>query len=504
MRTPSAINPRPRTGLWLAGFLLVCFVYFLPRPGDWPGDSRLDLTLSLGNRGAAWIDGYQWNTGIDSAYYHGHYYALKAPGQSLVGVPIYLGYRALLSLSGNGTIANQIGKKRTWNKTYSSYYLLQSVETMYTVAFPAVLVLLLFFWFLGYFSTSVPNRILLTLSLGLATSFFPYAQVLYPHVPSCALTFLAFVLIYVVAHPERARERKAEWFTAHSSAAILLAGLALGTSVLFDHTSVIVGALIVVYALPSLPLRQIPYLALGALPPLACLLAFDAIAYHNPFVTGYSTAGQGVGGSDANGKPGPSGLYGLTLSPYRGLFFVSPFLLLALPGYFWWWRRGDREWLLFALAPGALLLAVASVPYWYGGVAVGPRYLVPVLPFLAVPIIFVLDRATRWQARAVVYAIIALSFATVWLETLGGKGYPAVGVSNPLFSISLPAFARGDLPLSLGTVLVYPFAGMNTKWTLLPLLTILLLWTWLCFRKVISLQSSVFGRTGGWRLTTGD
>jgi hypothetical protein len=46
----------------------------------------------------------------------------------------------------------------------------------------------------------------------------------------------------------------------------------------------------------------------------------------------------------------------------------------------------------------------------------------------------------------------------------------------------LPAFARGDLPVNLGTVLVSPFAGVNSKWTLVPLLAVLMLWTWLCLR----------------------
>src|SRR5437868_485539 len=90
-----------RTGLWLAGLFLFCFIYFLPRPGDWNQNARLDLTLALVNHHRIAIDGYQWNTGQDSIYSHGHWYMNKAPGQSYVGVPVYAALRAALDATGN-------------------------------------------------------------------------------------------------------------------------------------------------------------------------------------------------------------------------------------------------------------------------------------------------------------------------------------------------------------------------------------------------------------------
>ncbi len=73
----------------------------------------------------------------------------------------------------------------------------------------------------------------------------------------------------------------------------------------------------------------------------------------------------------------------MLLSPDRGLFVTSPVLLLTIPGA----RsllagRLKREALLAAGIAGAFVIFVASFSGWHGGSAAGPRYLLPVLPFL--------------------------------------------------------------------------------------------------------------------------
>jgi hypothetical protein len=133
----------------------------------------------------------------------------------------------------------------------------------------------------------------------------------------------------------------------------------------------------------------------------------------------------------------------------------------------------------------AFYVAVSSIPYWWGGYAVGPRYLIPVLPFLTLPIIFVLDRIHTWAPRALIFASISVSVLAVWSETISHNkgGFPPANISNPLFSWSLPGLLRGDIRFSLGTFLVGPFAGTGTLLTLLPLPVFLGLWSWYCARR---------------------
>ena len=73
-----------------------------------------------------------------------------------------------------------------------------------------------------------------------------------------------------------------------------------------------------------------------------------------------------------------------TLFGKRGLFVVSPVLLLAVVGLVLLWRRGLRA---EAATAGAIVVAfvVLAAGYFdpYGGLSPGPRYFAPALLFLA-------------------------------------------------------------------------------------------------------------------------
>jgi hypothetical protein len=78
------------------------------------------------------------------------------------------------------------------------------------------------------------------------------------------------------------------------------------------------------------------------------------------------------------------GLYGLLLSPGKGLFIFSPVLLMPAAFLRALWRRGRAEVLLL-LAISAIYLAVYCRWHaWDGGLCWGPRFLVPLIaPWLA-------------------------------------------------------------------------------------------------------------------------
>lgn len=77
------------------------------------------------------------------------------------------------------------------------------------------------------------------------------------------------------------------------------------------------------------------------------------------------------------------GFFGLTIGPARGFLWYNPVLLLAVPGAFWFWRR-RRRILFIALAIVAIYFVVYARWYmWHGGFSWGPRFLVPVAPFLS-------------------------------------------------------------------------------------------------------------------------
>lgn len=82
----------------------------------------------------------------------------------------------------------------------------------------------------------------------------------------------------------------------------------------------------------------------------------------------------------------PLALYGLTLSPGKGLLVFAPPALAGLAGLCLLFRQRRAEAFLLA-AVSALFLGVYSFnPSWHGGASWGPRYLLPVLPFLVAPV----------------------------------------------------------------------------------------------------------------------
>jgi hypothetical protein len=73
---------------------------------------------------------------------------------------------------------------------------------------------------------------------------------------------------------------------------------------------------------------------------------------------------------------------GLSISPYKGLLWYSPALLLGLIGAVPFLRRRPWEGVAFLMVPAALLLGYSRYNYWSGGVAWGSRYMLPAVPFL--------------------------------------------------------------------------------------------------------------------------
>jgi hypothetical protein len=94
----------------------------------------------------------------------------------------------------------------------------------------------------------------------------------------------------------------------------------------------------------------------------------------------------------------------IAIAPGRSLLIYSPPLLLAL----WAWpalRRSDPATAYFVLALTLTrLLFVACRSDWHGGWAIGPRYLVPTIPFLLVPLAGWL---ARWPSRSVLERSLA-------------------------------------------------------------------------------------------------
>jgi hypothetical protein len=236
--------------------------------------------------------------------------------------------------------------------------------------------------------------------LGYSTIFLPYV----PGVAAC-LGALAFVLGPVL--------------TMRRAAAV---GGLLGMALIFDLTFII--AVAIIGALMLLRLRQlgrrgagarIGAAAAAAAIPLGifaayCVRLFGSLSI--PYKYEYSDyfrsqMAKGVMGATA---PRVNVMWFLALHPYRGIFFWSPWVLMALACCAWIWRHDT------ARRPFAIAAAIGFFGYflfnsgyylWWGGAAMGPRLMIPM--FAVVPLVLaVACRADspRWMWPTLAVALL--------------------------------------------------------------------------------------------------
>lgn len=118
-----------------------------------------------------------------------------------------------------------------------------------------------------------------------------------------------------------------------------------------------------------------------------------------------------------------AGLFGLLAGPARGFFWYSPILLLAFWGGPWFWRHA--RWLLgLIVALVVVYVGVYAKWYmWHGGYSWGPRFLVPIVPLVALLVgpawtALVQQRTWGWAGRIAVFAWLVLSVGVQWLGML--------------------------------------------------------------------------------------
>ncbi len=118
------------------------------------------------------------------------------------------------------------------------------------------------------------------------------------------------------------------------------------------------------------------------------------------------------------------GVAGYLVSPGKSLFLFSPPLVLALAAPFIGERRRrfDAGWALILLAVFVVIYAFVRGELWWGGTNWGPRYMVPLTPFLIVAAAPAFDSALR---------------ARSWLPKLGLAALFLFGIAVQIGGVSI-------------------------------------------------------------------
>jgi hypothetical protein len=204
---------------------------------------------------------------------------------------------------------------------------------------------------------------------------------------------------------------------------------------------------------------------IGAAPLLVALMLYHRAAFGSPFTSGYKflndAAYQGwhVGGFLGIKWPDARAFFLSLFSPLRGLFVLSPFLL----GSLWGVREGRLHQRPYFVLVLALVLGNAyftsSFTYDSWGWTVGPRHLTPMLPFLMLPLGWLLERLKRGAPFAVLAGLCVS--AVLMTGFVGFVNYVPDDVSTSFWGLEVPLLVDGFWPVSwLATLLPNPASGL--------------------------------------------
>jgi len=456
--------------------LMFCYSYVHQGMG-WNQNSRLDLLHALFVHKTFKIDAYHENTG-DKSIQDGHYYSDKAPGIVFLALPAFAVSIAILrSLdvpldSAKGWLAS------SWITTVGSVGLITALGGVAMFAFLCRLV--------GQCYAFVT-----TLVVFLGAAPFPYATMLFSHAAVIGLICIALWAISDEITPPATGKDQAtgyrlpsdisplqsdgRWIEGEGNGArgpgsdqcptpsvkrYLLAGLCCGLAIASEYTAATAAGGVLLLAFLSGPKRAF-CLALAAVPALLLIPAYNWACFGSAIAFGYHHLARPEFQGMNNGlfgitfPPKASSAYLILLSPARGLFFWTPFLVMSFFGFKEFFAISRK---LFSISCLAIVLQVICISGYYmpsGGAALGPRHLAPILPFASIAAALGLRRFPNLGALLGFYSIIFSGIGT--LITAMPPDH-----RDPLLAFYLPRLFAGEFAKTVTSQIGLPtFASLS-------------------------------------------
>ncbi len=355
--------------------MVVVFLGPLVAPRTAQPASRDALTAAIVDHGTVDLGRYRSMLGIDHAIYEGHLRSDKGPGQPALAAPFYAAAR-LVGVPAVSAESPVRGDLMLW------------WLTLWSAVVPFALLGALVY---RRCARAAPRTALVaTFAIMGGSIALPHAVNLYAHALSALLGYAAYSLI-----ADRVATRASMFFVG------LLAAAAVATEYHLVIVAVVVAALAA-----RRNARLVGWCALGAAGPIAALAWYQARAFGAPWHTPFAYYAGSLGGTTHGGYSAPRWpwFYDAMLGN-RGLLITSPIVLvgvaaaigLVVVGHA---RRPEAVVALVVFAAYVVLVAGWSGTPWLE--EPGPRYVIPAIPFLAVPL------ALCWSQVRGVASIAAL------------------------------------------------------------------------------------------------
>jgi hypothetical protein len=436
----------------IAAAYLYVFPYF-PKIHSANELPRVYLVKAMAEDGTFAIDRgvRRWGATADVSPSGGHHYSNKAPGSSMLVVPVYAAVHAIL---GEPSLAQTMWLCR-----------------VIAGVIPMLLFLALLDRFLARWADPAARRLVLV-AYALGSTAMTYSILYISHQLAAVCVGSAWILALDFADGRRLPRAEVRHLR-HRPGALAAAGFLAGASVLVEYQAAFALpplAAHVLYRLRGLPgrelLRALGGAALAAALPIAALLAYHDACFGDPLRTGYE-ASQTFAEYHQRGFLGITALrweafVGSTIAPDNGLVALAPWWLLAIPGGVLLWRRRERDVVLVCGSIALVyLLFISSINFWRGGWSVGPRYITVMLPFLLPLVAAAVSAAAASRRRTLLVGAAAGAIAVgVVVYTAAAATFPhwPDRYRSPLYEVTFRLLADGLAAPSLGAWLGLPGA----------------------------------------------
>lgn len=463
---------RPNRAAWSLLLCAIAFIYLFQAPYfgrlNNPNENvRVYTTRAIVDYGTLAIDDViaDWGYVNDKATFDGRMYSAKAPATAFLAIP---GYWA------HSRINLALGRTAT-----------QQEVTLVCRLTTTIPLLLLFLFAFARFSDRVltdPSiRMLSVVAVSLGSTMLTYGGMFLSHTLTAGALFSAYMLIY------RQREAPGAFLPA------LLIGFCVGVAPALEYPGGLGGAFIGLYAIYRAPqrVRFMLWSALGAALPVLLVLWVHNECFGSPLEFPHhhledpDQVLHHVDGFFGMDRISTTALHGSLFSPSNGLFWFAPWTMVPVVGLVFALQFERLREPAFVTGGMLILyvLFVSMVHNWRGGWTAGPRYIVPLIPFLGwYMLVFLAELRRTGMGTALVIISFGLLTASVFTCGIAAAMFPYYppGIENPTFELAAYLLRRDYAPYTAlwglgvtGSVSLIPIAIAHSIALITPFTVIL-------------------------------
>ncbi len=398
-----------KTNLAIFGFFF--FIYTLTWSGILITDNlvHFDVARNLALHGRTSLSCP--SPGLHRVGKDGRAYSKFGLGQPVASVPLFV----LGKIVTDALDSNKDETVTMAGETIPVYTAVQAAFTSFLNPIVTALTCAIFFSLCHHIGYGSRTALLLTLALGLATMMWVYSKRFWPH------PLITLLLVGTVHALYRYKVSSIFWY-------LPLAGTLTGFAVFtrLEHIIIVPWLCLYVAILNQKPERRgvIELLRRESLfvGPVFAFLALMSVLNYLHFGHWF---GSGYGGEAlAFRTPLLTGLRGNLFSVGRSIFLFSAPLLLFFFVIGRFYRKHRWEASLILLVSISYLTLYSKWWAWSGGICWGPRFLLPIIPLLMLPVGLIMEKVKC--RRLVKWGLIMVAAAGVVVQVLG--------VSVPLFN----------------------------------------------------------------------